>query len=174
MDRVDDLRKRTEKTGREHGEPVFVDVERESLVFGRITMGTNEHTRVDATPQPGRELLQRIIATMHAHPKVEVAHGLSTQDYLQLLSYERLQAEMLVFDENMIMVLKTSVTPNNDINVNLEHKLQDLDSDYFRSGISPVVSLIDFNKAVCSEFGLVMYMGNASSGGILTRVEVTK
>jgi len=115
---IDDLVTRTKTTGREHARVVFVDTERKSLVVsGKITIGTATETRLDTTKEQGRERFQRRIVSFHTHPTANgsmTAHGLSDQDYRTFLPDPEQQVMLIAYGENnLMMVMKTSVTPNN-------------------------------------------------------------
>ena len=54
-------------------------------------------------------------------------------------------------------------------------RINDIDADYHTNGVgSNQQRTVDFNKAVCVEMGLTLYMMDAKSRDLAKRVEVTQ
>lgn len=174
---IDDLLTKTNANGREHARVIFVDIERKSLVMsGRITVGTNEFVSLDTTKEPGREEFQKFIASIHIHPNGLASHGFSGQDYQTFLLNKSNQAMLIGYGEsNLIMVLKTSATPNNLSRSRVDRQVKDCEDDYLKnSNGNTFLNVIEFNKAICSELGLTLYIAGKNSRDLFKRVEVTK
>lgn len=177
---TDDLLKRTKVNDREHAQVVFVDTDRKSLVMsGKITIGSATETRLDTTKELGREKFQRIIGSLHTHPVTGnsmAAHGLSGQDYRTFLNDPEQQMMMIAYGEStLMMVLKTSATPNNLSEEAVDGHMKSCEQDYLdASSEYPIQKIVDFNKGVCMELGLTMYLADQRSRDLFTRVEVTK
>lgn len=78
-------------------------------------------------------------------------------------------------DNNLIMVLKTSVTPNNMSMESVDRRVKDIEDEFLeKSKEHPLMKVINFNKTVCTELGLTMYTADKKSRDLMTRVEVTK
>jgi len=174
---IDDLVDRSRKSGKEHARVILADTEKDSLVVsGKITIGSRDSVRLDVSRQPGREKFQKAIASLHVHPDNLTSHGLSGQDYKTFLSDSEQQVMMIAYGKaNRIMVLKTTVTPNNLDESAINRHIEDVESEYINnSNKHPVLRVVDFNKSVCSEFGLVMYMADEKSSDLFERVNVTQ
>ena len=76
-------------------------------------------------------------------------------------------------EEYLMIVLKTSATPNNIDSKRVDKRIQDIEREFLNSGKNMVTSVVDINKTVCTEFGLVMYLADDKSRDLLNRVEVT-
>jgi hypothetical protein len=176
---INDLVSRTRKNGREHARVVFVDKERHTLVFsGKITVGTATRTRLDMTSAPGRELYQAPIASIHSHPldkRTLAAHGFSGQDYRTFLGDPRQQAMLITYGEkNVMMILKTSVTPNNMSEASINRRIANCEEEFLTSSKShPLEKIVAFNKTVCMETGLTLYVADENSRDLFNRVSVT-
>lgn len=174
---IDELVDRSRKNGREHARVVLADTGKDSLVVsGKITVGSRHSVRLEVSRQPGREKFQRAIASLHVHPDSLTSHGLSGQDYKTFLADPEQQAMMIAYGTvNRIMVLKTTVTPNNLTERTIDQRIEDAESDYLENSAKhSVFRVVDFNKSVCSEFGLVMYMADEKSNDLFERVNVTE
>lgn len=174
---IDDLLTRTNVAGREHARVIFVDTERKSLVMsGKIAVGTREFVALDTTKEPGREEFQKFVASIHIHPSGLASHGLSGQDYQVLLLNQSKQVMIIGYGEsNLIMVLKTSATPNNLSQKRVNRQIKDCEDDYLNnSNGNMFLNVIEFNKAICSELGLTLYIADKNSRDLFKRVEVTK
>jgi len=177
---IDNLLTRTKTNGREHAQVVFVDAGRQSLIMsGKITIGSSIETRLDTTKEPGREKYQRRIGSLHTHPVNGISittHGLSGQDYRTFLGDPEQQMMIVACGEStLMMVLKTSTTPNNLSRNAIDKRIKSCEQDYLESsGKHPLQKVVDFNKGVCMELGLTMYLANQRNRDLFTRVEVTK
>lgn len=71
-------------------------------------------------------------------------------------------------------MLKTSVTPNNLSEDSINRRIHEAEQNFLeRSPEHEIVKVVDFNKSVCTEFGLTMYMANKRSNDLFERVDVT-
>lgn len=174
----EDLLEKTKQTNREHGRAILVDKEKQSVVMsGKISIGNINSTMIDAQPQPGREKIQSLIGTIHTHPSegenVFSVHGFSHQDYKTFLLDNRQQFMVVVYGESIrLIVMKTSVTPNNMRKEVLEKQIDSIETELSNNNI--IERIIQFNKIACIEFGLVFYMANKKSNDLFTKVKVTE
>ena len=174
---TDDLVERSRESGKEHARVILADTDKDSLVVsGKITVGSKHSVRLDVSRQPGREIFQKAIASLHVHPDSPTSHGLSGQDYKTFLADSEQQAMMIAYGKaNRIMVLKTTVTPNNLTESTIDQRIKDAEGDYLENSTKhPVLRVVDINKSVCSEFGLVMYMADEKNNDLFERVNVTE
>ncbi len=166
----------TQQRGIEYSQVVLVDTKNRTLVSGKIVDGNENSVELDYTQQPGREDVQRVVGTFHTHPYSMYANGLSDTDYVTFLSNKDHQFMMIAYgSNNRIFVMKTSVTPNNLSQKSIERRIKDAMADYFElSEKHPYLQVVDFNKSVCSELGLTMYLANNENSDLFTRVNVVE
>lgn len=178
---IKNLKTMTAQRGKETARAVFADIGRKTLVVsGKTTVGTEKQGRLDFTPQPGRERWQKGSLSIHAHPVAtsdRSGHGLSNEDYFTLLSDRQQLGMFMVFGESVFLALKTSVTPNNLSESSIKERINDAWHDYLEAGKARdnvMERVVNFNKAVCSEFGLTLYLATVKTGNLANRVEVTR
>lgn len=177
---IDELKAMTADKGKETARTVFADTQKKSLVVsGRTTVGSEHSVRLDVTPQKGRERYQKRALSVHVHPVGGVigeGQGLSGQDYKTLLTDSEQQGMIMVFGDSVFIPMKTSVTPNNPNRESVERQVEEIKEDYLDNDKSRphIDRLVAFNKAVCSEFGLTLYMATPETKDLANRVEVTK
>ncbi len=179
---IDDLLDRTSRSNREHARAVLADTQKKTILMsGKISAGSESEVNVRLSKQPGRERHQSVVATIHTHPTESghnMSHGFSGQDYISLLSEPEQQAILVAYgNDYRLMVLKTSVTPNDLEQDQVERRIKQLREEYLGSDVArpenQFAQLIHFNKAVCTEFGLVFYMASRESNDLFRRVPVT-
>ncbi|MDP1743468.1 MAG: hypothetical protein Q8L51_01635 [Candidatus Amesbacteria bacterium] len=176
-DTIDTLTSNTRKKGIEYAQTVLVDIERKSLVVGKITHGTATETVLNKSLQPGRERQQKMVGSIHTHPMnqgPEYSHGLSGQDYITFLSDPDQQFMMIAWgDDYRIMVLKTSVSPNNQNSNRIRDRIKDCEKDFLISSEGGAFARVArFNKEACAEFGLILYLADSKSRDLFERVMV--
>ena len=175
----DDLLNRTKETSREHSRAIFIDKEKQSVVMsGKISIGDEKSTILNTSAQPGREKFQDLIGTIHTHPtaneNIFSAHGFSGQDYKSFIFNRKEQFMIVTYGESArLLVLKTSVTPNNLKQESIEKRINTIGEDFFKNE-NHIKELIDFNKMACVEFGLTLYMANKSSNDLFEKINVTE
>jgi hypothetical protein len=178
LDNLFDLAK---KHGVEIAQPIFSDIEKRDFTLGRTTKGVgndSKHSvRLDTRRQPGREFKQRLSLSAHIHPEgtegLGNGLGLSDQDFLILLSDPNQIGMIMRVGKTLFMALKTSVTPNNMKAKSVERQIQQAKTDYIdRNTKTDLERLTDFNKAVCAEFGMVLFMATEQSRDLMERVNV--
>jgi hypothetical protein len=72
-----------------------------------------------------------------------------------------------------MLVLKTSATPTSIDQATLRSRISRNEREALTSGTLPIISVVVFNRIMCTEFGLTMYVGDERSGSLLERVQVT-
>jgi len=161
--------------GRETSRAVFVDTQRASLVIsGKTHIGTARQVKVDLQPEPGRENVQIPVLTIHVHPNKEKTQGLSDLDYISFLSDRRQLLMMISYQDGVIFAMKTSATGKYSAD-SIQSRINTIRNDILRiwSDLYLPDSILQFNKAVCLEFGLTLYRAPASNENIAHRIEVT-
>ncbi|MFA6982196.1 MAG: hypothetical protein WC243_04210, partial [Patescibacteria group bacterium] len=155
---VDELQRRTGSNGKEHARAVIADTSSLRLLMSPVIAGTDNNVSVHFILPAEQAKFQKAIAYIHTHTNDMTAHGLSDGDYRTFLFDPDQQAMLLAYGNgNRIMILKTSVTPNNLSRERIATRILDAREDYFLFAPNPVSAVVDFNRAVCSEYGLVMY-----------------
>ncbi len=183
-DIVEDLSKRSKELGVEHSRPLFVDARNQKLQFAnKICVGTHGQVITDWTPpDTSRSRDFARIGLVHTHPSGKeaylTAHGFSGSDFISLLSNPEQQVSMISYgDNNRILLLKTSVTPNNLSAENIRRDIKVLEDEFLGklktgSVVQAMQSVVDFNKAACTEYGLTMYVADKNSNDTFKRVNV--
>lgn len=145
---------------------------------GKTSIGKETSVRLNVSAQPGREQYQRILGSIHIHSghKYLTEHGFSDADYKVFLTDPKFQFMIIGYGETgLLMVMKTSVTPDRLPKQSIERRIDDLTNEFIRNeDQASILSIVNFNKAVCTEMGLTMYIANEKNKDVLSRVEVTK
>lgn len=174
--KLDRLYELSDEAGLEHAQPILTDLDTRKFVYGRITRGSKHRVRLDLKKQEGREHLQRRVLSMHIHPKGEGLGnglGLSGADFITLLSDPEQIGMMMRVIDTIFLVLKTNVTPNNLGKGAVEKMIKQISEDYLvNSGKIGLLRLVDFNRAVCMESGMVLFMATKQSRDLMERVKV--
>ncbi len=175
--KLDKLSLEAEQRGVEIARAGFVDSQRKTLIFGKTTAGNSHSVTLNVDPEPGRERFQAPVLSMHVHPE---SPGFSGQDFLHLLGSSSMKSMFMLLGNTDFIVMKTTFTPDllsvDDINHRLNHLLKEcrLDSSGETGGLgSFLIKLVRFNKLVCLEYGLTMYVAGKSDKDLAKRVDVT-
>ncbi len=74
------------------------------------------------------------------------------------------------------MAVKTSVTPNKLGIEAIKKHLAEVKRDFLDNptGGSMEIRVVNFNKQVCMEFGLTLYLSDPRSGDLMERIDVTE
>lgn len=180
----EDLIKRSTSSGLEYSRTILTDVLRKALIVsGRVTQGTRYNCTADWTPEAGRERYQKRTASIHVHPSRNLdtttetaAHGFSQADYTNFF-YDPQQLVMIIAfgRRSLLMALKTSSSPNSISIESIERRIKSCADDFLQDPSLPLlIKVVNFNKAVCTEFGSTLYMADEKSRDLMRRVEVTK
>lgn len=166
----------TAASGHEHGRFVFADMLRQSLILGRIAAGNDRQIILRAEAQPGREVVQRAIASIHTHPETPagIAKVFSAQDYYSFLSTAAERAMLVAYGpHHSLLVLKTSVTPAVS-QASIQARIQETYRDFALLHRDPTRAVVEFNKMLCVEFGLTLYRRSRADDAVFRRIEVTR
>jgi len=163
------------RDGNEYGIAVFVDLMKgvpffsDKITRGKGTGGFFNFEKPKSRPN------STLIGTMHVHPEFsDTQHGLSDTDYFGFL-LTRQQFMSIVYGASTIMALKTSVTPNNLNPTAVKSELDSYVHEFFGIGSAdPRLDIVNFNKAVCTHFGLTLFTANFNNPDLLKRAEVTQ
>lgn len=147
-----------------------------------MSIGNESKIEIDFTP-PDLSRIKDFVAIgdVHTHPTHKrsylTGHGMSPEDYYSLTSQSQQQFAMISYGEfDRLLVLKTSTTPNNLSPASVRRRIDSVKRDFLKlsgDAVGTIKSMVDFNKAMCLEFGLVMYTANKESKDLFTRAEVT-
>lgn len=144
-------------------------------------MGTDRNMKMDYTlPDPTRPRDFVVIGYVHTHPthseSFATGHGMSPQDYYALLGRHDQQVAMISFGENSrLLAMKTSVTPNGLDPETVKARVNDVKKDFLHLTYDlpgTMKAVVDFNRNVCLEFGLTMYMATKETKDQFNRVNV--
>jgi hypothetical protein len=175
---VDNLMGKTKISRLEYGQTVFADTQRESFVVSKtIKEGSNDEVDLIWDYEPGRKFFQKRTLSFHTHPQGEgyVVNGFSDTDYSGFMNDLEQQAMLIAYGDEVLMVMKTSVTPNNLSKESTKRRIKECSQDfYFDSGKPSKQAIVDFNKEICIELGLVLYRADAQDKNVMRRVPVTK
>ncbi len=174
---LSDLRRiSTERQGRETSRVVFVDRDRSCLVdSGKTHVGTLRCVQNRAEPEPGRGTAQTPVLTIHVHPNLPGAGGLSDQDYVTFLSDPRQIIMMVVHSGGVVLAMKTSATRSEIGGEAALRLVSVIQKDVFRiwNNYHLPDSILALNKAVCMEFGMTLYQAAQPYENIARRIGVT-
>ena len=162
--------------GRETSRVVLVDTGKSCLVIsGKTHIGNLNKVKIDMTPEPGRNLNQLPVLTIHVHPGKDNDPGLSDQDYISFLSQRSLIIMMICYQGGNLFAMKTSSTHAAIASDTTRHMISVIRNDIRStwSKMSLPKSILAFNKAVCMEFGLTLYQTGDPKENVARRVEVT-
>ncbi|MFH0863960.1 MAG: hypothetical protein V1858_02655 [Candidatus Gottesmanbacteria bacterium] len=179
-----ELRDNTDRTHHEWGMLVIADTDpRSSTLFvTKSVEGTGHSVTLEVKYQPGRDQFQKNIGLLHSHnvpkdAKAETKTGqlsFSGKDYFNLLVNQNMQFFLLIYGETALLALKTAATPNNMSEEKLTKRLDSLRDEFMRKKRGSFRErLVDFNKQVCIEFGMTLYLSSKDSGDMFVRVPVT-
>jgi hypothetical protein len=171
---IDDLLDRQKTDGNEYARVVFVDYSKSSTFFSdKITRGNQNSARLNFD-KPVSRPNSNPIGSIHVHPIGNMSeHGLSDTDYLTFLSDKRQQVMAIVYGKNIMLAMKTSVTPNNLDPVFLQKEVKLLRKEFFDESEKHVMEkTIDLNKQICMQFGLTLYLAGEKDRDLLKRVNV--
>lgn len=169
-----DLTAKAAIDGNEWCRVFLVDVESRALLQGKTTKGNRRSVLPDWSGQPGREPMQRRSFCIHTHPMAmqTVAQGFSEGDYEGFLWDRQQRVIIMVSGDSTMMVLQTSATPRVSSPKGIDQTLDMIEREARRGAGTPgsADSVIDFNKEVCVQFGLCLYIGGED--GRMRRVRV--
>lgn len=158
-----DLTAKAAIDGNEWCRVFLVDVERQALLQGKTTKGNRRSVLPDWSGQPGREPMQRRSFCIHTHPMAmqPVPQGFSDVDYEGFLWDRQQRAIIMVSGDSTMMVLQTSATPRVSSPKGVDQRLDMIELEARRGARTPGSAdwVIDFNKEVCAQFGLCLYIG---------------
>ena len=169
-----DLTAKAAIDGNEWCRVFLVDVESRALLQGKTTKGNRRSVLPDWSGQPGREPMQRRSFCIHTHPMAmqTVTQGFSEGDYEGFLWDRQQRVIIMVSGDSTMMVLQTSATPRVSSPKGIDQRLDMIEREARRGAGTPGSAdcVIDFNKEVCVQFGLCLYIGGED--GRMKRVRV--
>lgn len=126
-------------------------------------------------PHPEKLGIERLVADIHVHPGFLNSHGLSNADYSSFISESREIAKIITWSGGTMMALKTTATPNNLDPETVTKQVAVINHDFYVAPFKdPFQKIIDFNKAICTEFGMTLYLAPINNRALATRVDVTR
>jgi hypothetical protein len=172
----DELRELSvQRKGRETSRAVFVDKIRRSLVIsGKTVVGSSNKVRIDMGAEPGREILQIPVLTIHVHPGKDSEVGLSDIDYISFLTDPRQIVMMVCIQDGILFAMKTSSTPRIASQKTVNRWISDVKKDIesIWSNMQLPQAILAFNKAICMEFGMTLYQTLQQDPNNAGRIEV--
>ena len=170
---IDEIRRLTNESGREFGRVFFVDTENQQFIAGKKSEGTERQVLMDWS-KPGDNQNLRRLFSVHGHPSGPraLAHGMSGADYSNFITNRSEMFKVIVWDDYTMLALKTSVTPNGLLPKRVDEKIEELNKEVFGDWQNPVSKIVDFNRLVCLEFGMMLYLADKSNKDVVKRVNV--
>lgn len=171
---MDKLRNYTKKESMETGMAYFIDPLKGEIVPGDQSFGTEKSVRLDWTWPYGKINLKRCFS-IHTHPGDEknFAHGFSEGDYEDFIREKSEMMKIIIWGDWTLVVLKTSGTPNTMDVGRIKERVDQISREVFVDPKETVKSLVEFNKLVCLEFGLTLYIAKPKDNYVAKRVNVT-
>lgn len=173
---INELANLSQERGKETSKVVFVDRQRQSLVISRKTaIGSETRVKMAVATEPSREAFQQRVISIHTHPNAETAHGLSDTDYVSFIPDPQELVMIMVWEGGSMLALKTTATPNSISQKRVAERISSLRAEFFDGSTKPMLQrIVDLNKAVCIEFGLILFLAEVKDKDLLKRVSVTK
>lgn len=161
----------TAEQGVEFGMPIFS--REDTFVFGeRVTEKEINSVLLDKySPLIKQE--EDPILYFHSHIREKGGRGFSPEDFGVLILKDSLKGIFLIVDGCVFCVLKNSFSICDIDNSSLRQRLNLFRTEFedqFR--IDFVQAVFDFNRGVCLEFGLAMYMSSSGVKDRLVRIPV--
>jgi hypothetical protein len=163
----------TKATARELSQTFFVDKEKNILVPAeKFPIGTKTEVDLYVSGQP-----KDFIGSMHTHPTNNLdtfPYALSGGDYKTFISDTKQQFMIVICGERVkILILKTSVTPNNMSPERVTERVSALEEEFGNfGGFSSLEQLVFFNQMVCVEFGLTFFLSDKKDSYNFSRMNV--
>lgn len=167
---IDAIKEKTSKTGNEYSKGFFVDLTENKLIGGKTEEG-NSHSCIVNWDKPKNDHELRRSILLHSHPTVYAGIHLSPRDYITLLNDPELISMMMTCGDTELMAVKTSQTPNNFNQKSLEKSVNDLSDEFIGSNLK-MQDIIRYQKAVCLENALSLYIATSSNKDLATKVDL--
>jgi hypothetical protein len=169
-----DLTARSARDGSERCRVYLVDVERHTLLQGKTTRGDRASVQPDWSAQTGREAVQKRSFCIHTHPVglQSPVQGLSDHDYEGFLCDREQRATIMVSGGSIMMILQTSATPRVSSPEVIKRRLDLIKQDARTQARGHLREdwVVEFNRGVCVQFGLCLYLGGED--GQMRRIRV--
>ncbi|HBI17181.1 MAG TPA: hypothetical protein DDY52_03470 [Candidatus Moranbacteria bacterium] len=167
---IDVIKEKTLKTGNEYSKGFFVDLTENKLIGGKTTEGDDHSCYANwDKPENDHELKHSIL--LHSHPTVYAGVHLSPRDYITFLNDPELVSMMMTCSGTELMALKTFQTPNNFNQNSLEKSINALLAEFL--GKNPKIpDIIRYQKAVCLENALSLYIATSSNKDLAKKVDL--
>ncbi|EKE21398.1 MAG: hypothetical protein ACD_7C00260G0003 [uncultured bacterium] len=167
---IDVIKEKTLKTGNEYSKGFFVDLTENKLIGGKTVEGDDRSCQVNwDKPENDHKLRHSIL--LHSHPTVYAGVHLSPRDYITFLDDPELVSMMMTCSGTELMALKTSQTPNNFNQKSLEKSINAL-SDEFLGKNATIQDVVRYQKAVCLENALSLYIATQSNRDLAVKVDL--
>lgn len=167
---IDAIKEKTYKTGNEYSKGFFVDITENKLIGGRTTEGNSHSCTVNWDKPKNDHKLKRSIL-LHSHPYDFSGIHLSPTDYITFLNDPELISMMMTCGDTELMAIKTSQTPNNFNQEKLRKSINNL-SDEFLGKKPNMQDIIRYQKAVCLENALSLYIATSSNKDLAKKVDL--
>ena len=167
---IDDIKKRTLETGNEHGKGFFVDLKDNKLISGKTTQGDENSCQINWEKPDNDHKLKKVIS-LHSHPMDSLSIHLSPDDYTYFLGNSELISMIMTCADTELLVLKSSRTPANFDQEKLKKSIGNLSEEFL--GRNPKMEdIIRYQKAVCLENALSLYIATSSNKDLAKKVDL--
>jgi len=168
---VDDLKKKTSETNKEHARGCFVNLKEKKLTFGKTTRGDEHSGRINwDTPESSASNYKRTMS-FHTHPTIYSGLHLSPTDYVTFLNDPEQVCMLINCADTELLVLKSSRTPD-AFNLQALQKEVESNTKEFLPQDSKLQDIIRFNKAVCIDNALSLYMATSKNRDLAEKVDL--
>jgi hypothetical protein len=156
---------------------VFMDRERFCLVqSGNTRIGSDTSVSTDFTPETDRESYQTPIISIHSHPRASESFLFSFKDYIAFLSEPRLIAMVVSNTQDSMLCIKTTATNEKEnaesIRKHITTAKEDIEKIWNTMGMQKYEFFL--NKAICTEFGLILYQSKKGQKNIMGHIPVAE
>jgi len=167
---IDSIKKPTIEDGNERHRGCFINIKKEELLAGKISLGNNESC-IPNWDKPRDDGLYKRAIDIHSHPNSWHGVHFSGQDYLGFLSDKELISQIVSCGNVELMALKSASTPDNQDGKTLERKIDGLEKEFLGRNLS-MDDLIKFQKMLCIENGLSLYIASEANRDLAEKVNL--
>ncbi len=161
--------------GVETSRVILVDRDRSSLIqSGKTRIGTTTSVLMDYSTEKGREYSQTPVLAIHLHPRMPGSEVFSDNDYLAFLMEPRLIVMVVSNEKEVVFAMKTTATRSTRDVEEIRKHISSSQKDILEiwKGLSLPMPELAFNKAICTEYGLVLYKVDGARKNMARHISV--
>lgn len=161
--------------GVETSRVILVDRDRSSLIqSGKTRIGTTTSVLMDYSTEKGREYSQTPVLAIHLHPRMPGSEVFSDNDYLAFLMEPRLIVMVVSNEKEVVFAMKTTATRSTRDVEEIRKHISSSQKDILEiwKGLSLPMPELAFNKAICMEYGLVLYKVDGARKNMARHISV--